>query len=83
VERFSVRVNGTTHELTADADTPLLYLLRNDVGLTGPKLGCGLAQWQRDSLMRYPGFGCLGSRSHYQESGYAWHHSHLYAYALF
>jgi len=37
-------VNGTAHEVTAAADTPLLYVLRNDLGLTGPKFGCGLGQ---------------------------------------
>jgi len=42
--RFSVRVNGERRTLSVDADTPLLYVLRNDVGLNGPKFGCGLAQ---------------------------------------
>ena len=42
--KFSVRVNGERKTLSADADTPLLYVLRNDVGLNGPKFGCGLAQ---------------------------------------
>src|SRR5947207_4975765 len=37
-------VNGTSHDITAAADTPLLYVLRNDLGLTGPKFGCGLGQ---------------------------------------
>jgi nicotinate dehydrogenase subunit A len=37
-------VNGTAHEVTAAPDTPLLYVLRNDLGLTGPKFGCGLGQ---------------------------------------
>jgi nicotinate dehydrogenase subunit A len=41
---FSLRVNGSTQEVSADPDTPLLYALRNDVGLNGPKFGCGLAQ---------------------------------------
>jgi nicotinate dehydrogenase subunit A len=41
---FSVRVNGERRTLSVDADTPLLYVLRNDVGLNGPKFGCGLAQ---------------------------------------
>jgi nicotinate dehydrogenase subunit A len=42
--KFSVRVNGERKTLSVDADTPLLYVLRNDVGLNGPKFGCGLAQ---------------------------------------
>jgi nicotinate dehydrogenase subunit A len=37
-------VNGEDHEINAAADTPLLYVLRNDLGLTGPKFGCGLGQ---------------------------------------
>jgi len=37
-------VNGTAHDVTAAPDTPLLYILRNDLGLTGPKFGCGLGQ---------------------------------------
>jgi aerobic-type carbon monoxide dehydrogenase small subunit (CoxS/CutS family) len=41
---FSLRVNGATHEVDVDAATPLLYVLRNDLGLRGPRFGCGLAQ---------------------------------------
>src|SRR5215510_2035246 len=37
-------VNGTRHEIAAAPETPLLYVLRNDLGLTGPKFGCGLGQ---------------------------------------
>ena len=37
-------VNGTAHDVTAAPDTPLLYVLRNDLGLSGPKFGCGLGQ---------------------------------------
>ena len=37
-------VNGATHDITAAPDTPLLYVLRNDLGLTGPKFGCGIGQ---------------------------------------
>ena len=40
----SLRVNGRTHALTVDPDTPLLYVLRNDLKLNGPKLGCGRGQ---------------------------------------
>ena len=35
-------VNGTSHEVACDPDTPLLYVLRNDLGLVGAKFGCGL-----------------------------------------
>jgi aerobic-type carbon monoxide dehydrogenase small subunit (CoxS/CutS family) len=37
-------VNGVKHELQAPTDTPLLYVLRNDLELSGPQFGCGLAQ---------------------------------------
>jgi len=37
-------VNGTAHNVGAAPDTPLLYVLRNDLGLNGPKFGCGLGQ---------------------------------------
>lgn len=40
----SITVNGKPHAVQAEADTPLLYVLRNEVGLNGPKYGCGLAQ---------------------------------------
>jgi nicotinate dehydrogenase subunit A len=37
-------VNGQAREVAADPETPLLYVLRNDLGLTGTKFGCGLGQ---------------------------------------
>jgi isoquinoline 1-oxidoreductase alpha subunit len=37
-------VNGVKREVQAPADTPLLYVLRNDLELSGPQFGCGLAQ---------------------------------------
>jgi aerobic-type carbon monoxide dehydrogenase small subunit (CoxS/CutS family) len=37
-------VNGTTHTLAVEPSTPLLYILRNDLGLEGPKFGCGVGQ---------------------------------------
>ena len=40
----SLRVNGRTHALTVDADTALIYVLRNDLKLNGPKFGCGRGQ---------------------------------------
>ena len=41
---ISLKVNGVTHQVTADPDTPLLYVLRNDLALNGAKFGCGLEQ---------------------------------------
>jgi nicotinate dehydrogenase subunit A len=43
-QTITLRINGQAHSLTVEADTPLLYVLRNDLGLSGPKFGCGLAQ---------------------------------------
>jgi aerobic-type carbon monoxide dehydrogenase small subunit (CoxS/CutS family) len=40
----SLRVNGATHEVDVEPSTPLLYVLRNDLELRGPRFGCGLAQ---------------------------------------
>jgi aerobic-type carbon monoxide dehydrogenase small subunit (CoxS/CutS family) len=37
-------VNGARQVVTADPETPLLFVLRNDLKLTGPRLGCGMAQ---------------------------------------
>ncbi len=39
-----LHVNGTTHEVDVDPSTPLLFVLRNDLGLHGPRFGCGLGQ---------------------------------------
>lgn len=41
---LTIEVNGKTREVQADAQTPLLYALRNDLGLVGTRYGCGLAQ---------------------------------------
>lgn len=39
-----LRVNGAAHEVDVDPSTPLLYVLRNDLHLHGPRFGCGLGQ---------------------------------------
>ena len=41
---FTLTVNGQQHVVDVAADTPLLYILRNDLQLNGPKFGCGLSQ---------------------------------------
>jgi len=41
---IALKVNGALHTVNVDPLTPLLYVLRNDLGLTGPKFGCGLGQ---------------------------------------
>lgn len=39
-----ITVNGKPHDVVATPDTPLLYVLRNELGLKGPRFGCGLSQ---------------------------------------
>ena len=40
----TISVNGRPHEVTASNDTPLLYVLRNELELSGPQFGCGVSQ---------------------------------------
>jgi isoquinoline 1-oxidoreductase subunit alpha len=40
---FTIEVNGTEHRVDVDGDTPLLWVLRDVLGLTGTKFGCGMA----------------------------------------
>jgi len=44
MSKVTLRVNGRTHTVDVDRSTPLLYILRNDLGLEGPRFGCGLGQ---------------------------------------
>jgi len=41
---ITLKVNGATHTVEVEPATPLLYVLRNDLGLRGPRFGCGLGQ---------------------------------------
>ena len=41
---ITLKVNGQSHTLDVDTSTPLLYVLSDDLGLSGPKFGCGLGQ---------------------------------------
>ena len=41
---FTLKVNGQSHTVDVDPTTPLLYVLSDDLGLKGPKFGCGLGQ---------------------------------------
>ena len=41
---ITIEVNGTSKQIDVEADTPLLWVLRDIVGLTGTKFGCGIAQ---------------------------------------
>jgi nicotinate dehydrogenase subunit A len=44
VTEITLRVNGRNHKVAVDPNMPLLYALRDDLGLRGPKFGCGLGQ---------------------------------------
>jgi isoquinoline 1-oxidoreductase alpha subunit len=41
---FNVNINGSPHSIDVDGDTPLLWVLRDVLGMTGTKFGCGIAQ---------------------------------------
>ena len=43
-ENIALKVNGRAHTILVEPDTPLLYILRNDLEQNGPKYGCGLGQ---------------------------------------
>jgi aerobic-type carbon monoxide dehydrogenase small subunit (CoxS/CutS family) len=43
-QRWTLTVNGQAHVVEAEGQTPLLYILQNDLALKGPRFGCGLAQ---------------------------------------
>jgi len=58
---IALTVNGRTHQVEVDPDTPLLYVLRNDLGLNGAKFGCGLGQCGACTVLLddKPVFSCL------------------------
>ena len=41
---YTLQINGKSHKVDVDADTPLLWVLRDNMGLVGTKFGCGIAQ---------------------------------------
>jgi isoquinoline 1-oxidoreductase alpha subunit len=41
---YSLKINGKMHNVDVDGDTPLLWVLRDVIGMTGTKFGCGIAQ---------------------------------------
>jgi nicotinate dehydrogenase subunit A len=44
MQRIALKVNGRRHIVTVDPDTPLLFVLNDELGLRGPRFGCGMAQ---------------------------------------
>jgi nicotinate dehydrogenase subunit A len=51
-DHFLLRVDGVERAVFVEPGTPLLYVLRNDLGLNGPKFGCGLAQCGACAVLR-------------------------------
>jgi len=43
-QSYTLQVNGAAKSMSVEPDTPLLYILRNDLELNGPRFGCGLSQ---------------------------------------
>ena len=71
---ISLKVNGASRSTPAEPDTPLLYVLRNDLVLNGAKFGCGLAQCgactvlvdgKADALLRHPDRRARQRRDHH------------------
>jgi nicotinate dehydrogenase subunit A len=58
---ITLTINGATHPVDADPDTPLLYVLRNNLALNGAKFGCGLGQCGACTVLidDRPAFSCL------------------------
>lgn len=58
---IALTVNGRTHRVDVDPDTPLLYVLRNELALNGAKFGCGLGQCGACTVLLdgKPVFSCL------------------------
>jgi nicotinate dehydrogenase subunit A len=58
---ITLTVNGVSHQVDATPDTPLLYALRNELGLNGAKFGCGLGQCGACTVLvdDKPAFSCL------------------------
>ena len=44
MSKMTLKVNGASHVVDVEPSVPLLYVLRNDIGLEGPRFGCGLGQ---------------------------------------
>ena len=63
---YRLQVNGKQHAVDTDPDTPLLYVLRNDLALNGAKFGCGLGQCGSCTVLLagQPAMSCMVPVSH-------------------
>ena len=63
-----LNVNGTMHEIDTEPDTPLIYVLRNDLKLKGTKLGCALEQCGACAVLvdGEPTFSCVRSAAEFE-----------------
>ncbi len=64
---MELRINQTTYQVDADADTPLLWVICDDLGMTGTKYGCGLAQCGACSVL-VEGNAATASRPHPEDA---------------
>uniref|UniRef100_UPI003B52234B (2Fe-2S)-binding protein n=1 Tax=Roseovarius indicus TaxID=540747 RepID=UPI003B52234B len=58
---MQLNINGTTHDVDVEPDTPLLWVIREELGLTGTKYGCGIAQCGACTVLvdGYPTRSCV------------------------
>ena len=52
MEQITLKVNGRQHTVKVDPDTPLLFVLNDELGLRGPRFGCGMAQCGACTIIR-------------------------------
>ena len=67
---LTLRINGEAHSITSDPDTPLLYVLRDELKLKGAKLGCGLEQCGACAVLVDGGavFSCMRPAAEFERS---------------
>ena len=72
---FTLKINGTPHEVDVDGDIPLLWVLRNMLGMTGTKFGCGYTQClhracrrRGDAVLHHQGRQHRRERDHHERA---------------
>ena len=75
--QITLNINGASHTVDVEPETPLLWVLRDNLGLTGTKFGCGISQCgvctvhldgQAVQVLRSAGVGC-GRQTHHDDRG--------------